>query len=383
MVNYTDVYGNVARVLNSAGTFMQVSCPSAKAKDCSLRRGDILFTPSSETPEEIGESAVVVEDLPGTVFSYHLLRFRPTVDLDVQFSKYLCNNEFVRNQFAAAATGTIRQTLSRWDFRSAVVPVPPLPVQRAIANFLDRKTAAIDTSIEKNDILLALHHERHQALARRAVTGKEERDGATKESGIDWFGLIPRSWRVLPARRIFEVLDGRRVPVESEERAKRPGDVPYYGASGIIDYIDTHLFDEPLVLVCEDGWNLLLRTQPVARPLEGKAWVNNHAHVLRPRFGNVQFWAAALELTPFDLFVTGMRQPKLTMDALLEIPLASPSDAEEMTSIAKKLRACAGEHERASTMLGKASDLLREYRRALISAAMSGQLGIQAQPEAA
>ena len=96
-------------------------------------------------------------------------------------------------------------------------------------------------------------------------------------------------------KRFLVSLDGRRVPLSSEERSYRGGEFPYYGASGIIDSIDAFLFDEDLVLVSEDGANLLNRSTPIAFVATGKYWVNNHAHSLRPCDRNRVYWAELLD----------------------------------------------------------------------------------------
>jgi hypothetical protein len=82
-----------------------------------------------------------------------------------------------------------------------------------------------------------------------------------------------------------DILDSRRIPVNSEERAKRVGDVPYYGAAGQVGFIDKHIFDEELVLLGEDGAPFLDSGKPKAYLIHGKSWVNNHAHVLRGKPG--------------------------------------------------------------------------------------------------
>ncbi|HAF48421.1 MAG TPA: hypothetical protein DCL08_04160 [Anaerolineaceae bacterium] len=89
MANYTDVYGNKTNAIEAEHDFMITTAPKTKIKQHSLKQGDILFTPSSETIDEIGISAVVLEDLPGVVYSYHLIRFRPTITIDLNFCKYL------------------------------------------------------------------------------------------------------------------------------------------------------------------------------------------------------------------------------------------------------------------------------------------------------
>ncbi len=196
-----------------------------------------------------------------------------------------------------------------------------------------------------------------------------------KESGSGVVGRMPAHWDVKPIRRLFRSLDGRRIPIESAYRGLRQGDIPYYGASGIIDTVDDFIFNEPLVLVCEDGWNLLIRSQLVARPLTGKAWVNNHAHVLRPNYGDVEFWAAAIEQTPFDLFVTGMRQPKLTGEALKSIYLPAPPDFETR-QIAAEVKSIGDRFETIKLSTELSVEKLREYRQALITAAVTGKIDV-------
>lgn len=198
MVNYTDVYGSKAKALDGSSDLMAVTCSCEKLAEHSLRRGDLLFTPSSETKDEIGFSAVVTRDLPDTVYSYHLVRFRPSADvkLDLGFQKYLCNHPGFLYQLQAASKGTTRQILTRDDFRSARVILPPLEDQRAIASFLDRETARIDTLIEKKRRLLDLLEEKRTALITRAVTRGLDPDVPMKDSGVQWIGEIPRHWDV-------------------------------------------------------------------------------------------------------------------------------------------------------------------------------------------
>jgi type I restriction enzyme S subunit len=103
-------------------------------------------------------------------------------------------------------------------------------------------------------------------------------------------------WTSCTLQDAVDFLDGQRKPLESADRAKRQGQYPYYGASGIIDYIDDFIFDEPLLLLGEDGANILNRSTPLCFIAEGKYWVNNHAHVMRPKAGqNIKFLCELLE----------------------------------------------------------------------------------------
>jgi len=107
----------------------------------------------------------------------------------------------------------------------------------------------------------------------------------------DWqattLGRIPKEWEVRRLDQMVEILDHMRVPISSEERSRRLGAVPYYGANGQQGWIDHFLFDEPLILVAEDGGNFDdFATRPIAYRISGKSWVNNHAHILRASNGN-------------------------------------------------------------------------------------------------
>lgn len=108
IINYTDVYGNKEMILNSEKEYMVVTTPQSKIEQHSVKKGDLIFTPSSETKEDIGLSAVVVDDLENTAFSYHVLRFQFNQVVDLQFKKYLCNNNIVLNYFSKNSKGTTR-----------------------------------------------------------------------------------------------------------------------------------------------------------------------------------------------------------------------------------------------------------------------------------
>ena len=88
-------------------------------------------------------------------------------------------------------------------------------------------------------------------------------------------------WKEFNLNDLAEIHDQRRVPLSAMERDKRKGIYPYYGASGVVDYIDGYLFDGEFVLISEDGENLRSRQTPIAFKANGKFWVNNHAHVIR------------------------------------------------------------------------------------------------------
>jgi type I restriction enzyme S subunit len=132
-------------------------------------------------------------------------------------------------------------------------------------------------------------------------------------------------------------LDGRRRPVTKADRTA--GEIPYYGASGIVDYVSEHIFDGEYLLISEDGANLLARSSPIAFSISGKSWVNNHAHVLR--FNNsvdrrfVEIYLNSIDLAPY---ISGAAQPKLNKANLNKIPVPDPP-FEQKELVASRLDA--------------------------------------------
>ena len=136
-----------------------------------------------------------------------------------------------------------------------------------------------------------------------------------------------------------DILDSRRMPVNAEERGKRIGDIPYYGANGQQGVIDDFIFDEPLILMAEDGGRFdEFATRPIAYRISGKSWVNNHALVLRAKRGFCQdavFYT--LEHKDIQPFIVGGTRAKLNQRALRSIEISLPKDKTEQTKIAEIL----------------------------------------------
>ena len=109
------------------------------------------------------------------------------------------------------------------------------------------------------------------------------------DSDIEWLGMIPKHWVVKKLRYVFHNLNATRVPLSAEERGVMENKIyDYYGASGVIDKVDNYLFDEKTILIGEDGANLFTRSKRLSFIAEGKYWVNNHAHIIKPRNGSIQ-----------------------------------------------------------------------------------------------
>jgi type I restriction enzyme S subunit len=193
---------------------------------------------------------------------------------------------------------------------------------------------------------------------------------AYKDSGVEWLGEIPEDWEVKRLKLVCTFLDSHRIPLSSEERAIMVKEYPYYGASGIIDYVESYLFDEPLILVAEDGANLFSRSTPLAFVASGKYWVNNHAHILRPNDNSLAYWAYVLATIVYDPWITGSAQPKLTKDNLGSIRLPSPQQ-DERDAIASFLDRETAKIDALIAKKERLIELLQEKRTAIISHAVT------------
>jgi type I restriction enzyme S subunit len=142
---------------------------------------------------------------------------------------------------------------------------------------------------------------------------------------------LPGGWSLVALGDIVDVLDSYRVPVNAAERAKRPGGVPYYGATGQVGWIDEPLFTEELVLLGEDGAPFLDASKPKAYVISGPSWVNNHAHVLRARAGATTspYLKYALDALDYRPHVNGTTRLKLTQKAMSVIRLPMPALSEQ------------------------------------------------------
>lgn len=169
---------------------------------------------------------------------------------------------------------------------------------------------------------------------RNAGSGKSRRHAWDLIGSTPW--ELPPGWAWAPFGDTNVNRDGERVPVSSEERQGRVGPYDYYGASGVIDTIDGFLFDKPLLLIGEDGANLVLRSTPIAFIARGKYWVNNHAHVLDGvDEGSLRYLAIFINSIDLRPFLTGMAQPKLNQARMNVIPCAVPPLAEQHRIVAR------------------------------------------------
>ena len=177
------------------------------------------------------------------------------------------------------------------------------------------------------------------------------------------------------AKAEFYCLNHRRLPLSGTERgAMTLRRYEYYGASGVIDKVDDYLFNDELLLIAEDGANLVLRNLPLAIIARGRFWVNNHAHVLKPKRGHLEYLAGVMEGLNYLPWISGAAQPKLTQDRLMSIAIAVPPREEQDRIVS--YTAAETRHLRIARAHREIS-LLREYHTRLIADVVTGKLDVR------
>ena len=179
-------------------------------------------------------------------------------------------------------------------------------------------------------------------------------------------GVIPEDWEVKKLEDICEFLDGRRKPIKAFDRENIKGDIPYYGASGIIDWINDYIFDEDIILLGEDGENLKSRNVPLAFKVTGKCWVNNHAHVLKPKKDNIDFVTEILESKDYTPYVIGSAQPKLTQAECRKIKIQVPP-LKEQEKIAEILSTVDSQIDDTEKLIEKSKELKKGLMQKLLT----------------
>ncbi|MFR3251953.1 MAG: N-6 DNA methylase [Eisenbergiella sp.] len=256
-----------------------------------VKKGDILF--STVRPNLKAYGYVERENCDCCVASTGFAVISAKSMVLSKYVYYMLYSEPVQNQLSSMMGKGAYPSVNQKDVSQIQIPLPSLSIQEDFVAELDSYQKIIDG-------------------ARQVVENYKP--------SIP----ISSSWEVIPLRNLCENLDSKRIPITSSDR--ETGDIPYYGASGIVDYVKDYIFDEPLLLISEDGANLLARSTPIAFSISGKTWVNNHAHALK--FNNIytqRFVEFYINQVDISQYITGAAQPKLSQANLNKICIPCPN----------------------------------------------------------
>lgn len=208
------------------------------------------------------------------------------------------------------------------DFKHVYIQVPPLPEQQKIAEIL----STVDEQIANIDQQLAQTQELKKGLMQRLLT-KGIGHTAFKDSPL---GRVPESWQLNTLQSITENYNYKRIPIKSDDREKRRGPFPYYGAQGIIDHVDSFIFEGEYLLIAEDGQNLRTRRNDIAFVVTGRFWVNNHAHIVKANGAySIILLKYFLNYLPLKGAVSSADLPKLNQNKLNKLLIPTPPLSEQ------------------------------------------------------
>ncbi|TMS79903.1 restriction endonuclease subunit S [Pseudoalteromonas sp. S554] len=336
-------------------SMVRVNATDEEVEKFSLQNNDFLFN-TRNSYELVGKSCLYqsTSKIP-VLFNNNIMRIKFSTELNPKFAAYAFCSKDVSDQLTSMKQGTTGVSgIYYKTLKNLRVKYPPIPEQKRIVAILDQAFHDIEQARAKTEQNLKNARELFESYLQQVFSQRGE------------------GWEDSTLNIVAENLDSKRVPITKKDRIE--GEYPYYGASGIVDYVDDYLFDEELLLVSEDGANLLARTYPIAFSASGRYWVNNHAHVLKFKDRNTQkfieYYLNSISLAPY---VSGMAQPKLNQRALNSIPV--PKVTELIAGdVVSKLEVLENEINQVFKLYKSKLDSLDELKKSILQKAFSGEL---------
>ena len=255
----------------------------------SIKKGDILITRTSETLDELAMSSVALKEYPKATYSGFVKRLRP-LQTNITYDKFMAfylRSPYFRKIIQNNTNMTLRASFNEDIFSYLTILLPEYSIQEKIGDFLytiyekiQNNTSLIKKLKEEAELLfnywfLQFDFPNDKGNPYRASGGEMEWNKELKRE-------IPKGWKTTTIGDITICHDAKRVPLSGREREVKKGNIPYYGATGIMDYVDEAIFDGDYVLMAEDGSVMNKKGNPILQRISGKTWVNNHAHILEP-----------------------------------------------------------------------------------------------------
>jgi type I restriction enzyme S subunit len=341
-----------------------------------LKKGDIITPLTEQTPGLLGSTAIIPEDNT-YIQSQDVALVKCKEGLDPLFCYYLLPSRLVKTQLGAAAQQTKIRHTTPDRIKDITVFVPSIEEQRLIGKTL----YSIDKKIHVNRTI----NRNLEAMAKQLYDYwfvqfdfPDENGKPYKSSGgkMVWNEKlkreIPEGWSSSNLRNLLNLFDYQRVPLSNIQRESRKGKYPYYGATGIMDYIDDFIFDGEYLLLAEDGSTSDCDGHPIVQYIWGKNWVNNHAHIIRPLDNSqITYFFHLLRAIPAKAIETGSIQKKISQENLLGYSVvdAPISLIQQFSMAAQKLQ-----DERMQSV--ETINRLQKLRDELLPLLMNGQVSV-------
>jgi type I restriction enzyme S subunit len=315
-----------------------------------------------------GAVAIAPPELAGANLARQVALIALRLDVDSRFVMYSLMAPSGKQSLAAMTKGSVQQVINLADLKRVRLRLPPLETQRRIASIL----GAYDDLIEVNRRRVAVLEEMARGLFEEWFVHFRF-PGHENVPILDTAdGPLPEGWARTSFGAAVENLDRKRKPLSGQERLGMQGPYPYYGAAKVFDHIDSYLFEGLHLLVAEDGSVITPDGYPVLQLVDGKFWVNNHAHVIRGKgLVSTEYLYLALLKYPIQGFITGAAQPKITQANLNRIRLIVAEDElmQRFCGMVSPLFRLLLSLQRANACLSAARDLL-------LPRLISGQLSV-------
>lgn len=284
--------------------------------------------------------------------------FRAREGTDPDFLYYLIRSPLVREPSIKSMVGSSgRQRVQTNVVADLQIAVPGIVEQKCIGDLLK----VLDNKIQLNTKINKNLFQQAQAMYKSRFIDFEPFDCT-----------MPDSWNLGTVSEIIELHDSKRIPLSSRERADLDKVYPYYGATSVMDYVDRYLFDGIYLLLGEDGTVVDDKGYPILQYVEGKFWVNNHAHILTGKNGfSVELLYLLFSLTSVKAIVTGAVQPKISQANLNKVPVVIPS-ADELRQFDDCIQPIFAEIRNLRNENTKLNDL----RDGLLPKLMTGELDV-------
>lgn len=323
----------------------------------------------------IGLTALVEDDFKEIVLTPQLTYYRVKNNINNKYLKYYFDSPYFQNILKSWATsGSTRAYLGITAQLKLPILLPDIKIQNKIANILSKIDKKIELNNQINDNLFELTKQLYKRwfiefeFPNKDGNPYKSSNGKMVESEL---GLIPENWSIKRLDEISINFDSKRKPLSGKDREEKKGNIPYYGATSIIDYVNEYIFDDIFVLMGEDGSVINSDNTPVLQYIWKKCWVNNHAHVLQGKGISTEHLMECLRATDVSSIITGAVQLKInqanmnTLKYFYATEETNKDFDEKISKIYEKIRVNTEQNE-----------ILEQLRDTLLPKLMNGEIDL-------
>lgn len=362
-------YGSIIRKdINSSDGLLPESFSTYNivlSGDIVLRMTDLQNDQTSLRTGYVNEQGIITS-------AYISIRPKDMSVINPKYIQLLLHSFDVNKGFYGMGSG-VRQNVTFNDIKKLPIMLPLKEIQDKIIGKLEKILVNINNLVSSTKQSIQELKKYKQSIITEAVTKGLNPNSEMKDSGIKWVGRIPAHWKVSRVKYECINLNHLRKPISAELRKTEKKLYDYYGASGVIDKIDEFNIEDTVLLIAEDGANLVTCNLPLVYRATGRFWVNNHAHILKPNKSNdYDYFYYLLESADYSPYISGSAQPKLTRDKIDNFRIPLPS-FEEQTLIAKDLNKKVGKVNKLIVDKERLVMEFENYKKSLIYEYVTGK----------